>query len=124
MCPGGGQRPQRQPAEVDLLSVMESPVLEDAVPGGGGQNLCPFGGELSAPRDEVGMQVGLGAVGDTEPSGGRGAQVRGRVAFGIDDQRPAVAEVDDVGGVPQAFVDHGEDEVGRAHRGFVPATTM
>jgi hypothetical protein len=99
-------------------------VLEDAVPRRGGQDLCACGGELSAPRDEVGMQVSFGAVGDSERSARRGGQVRGGVAFGIDDQRPTVAEVDYVGRVPQPFVDDGDDEFRRAHRGFAPATMM
>jgi hypothetical protein len=48
VCPGGGQRPQGQPAEVDLLPIVESLVLEDALPGSGGQDLGAYGGELSA----------------------------------------------------------------------------
>src|SRR5262249_19028101 len=45
---------------------------------------------------------------DGEPARLGGGQVLARVAFRIDHQRPAVAEVYQVGGVPKTLVDQGK----------------
>ena len=104
--PRGGQHPQGEPAQVDLLAVLQ-PAMGEAEPAGSrGEDLGAVGGgQLPAAGQEVGMQVGLGRVGDLEPPPAGQLQVRGRVAGRVDDQRPPVAQLDHIGAVAEAFVD-------------------
>jgi hypothetical protein len=114
---GGGQRPQRQPAQVDLVAVAQALVREGPVPGGGGQHRgAVVVRELHGAGEEVGVQVGVGGEGHRQPvplgGGPQGPQVPARV----DGQRPAVAQVDEVGAVAQSLVDERNQViVGEAH---------
>ena len=62
------------------------------------------------------MQVSLGRVPNGEPACLGGGQVFSRVPFRVHHQRPAVAEVHQVRGVPQALVDQGKRDGGITHR--------
>jgi hypothetical protein len=68
---GGGQRPQGQAAEIDLVAVAEAPVAEGPPPGGGGENFrAVVVGELDGAGEEVGVQVGVGSERDGETTPG------------------------------------------------------
>ncbi|MCM4083149.1 hypothetical protein LXN57_36920 [Actinoplanes sp. TRM88002] len=72
MCPGGGQRAQGEPAEVDLGAVIEAGVVEGALPGGRRQNPgAVVVRELAGAGQEIGVQVGLGRVRDPQAVSGR-----------------------------------------------------
>jgi len=106
---GGGDRTQHQPAQVQLLLVVQALVGEPQLGGAGGEDAGALGGQFAAAGDEVGMQVGLHRKGDPQPPPPGKVQVRGRVADRVDRQRPPVAQVDQVGGVPEPLVDHRDD---------------
>ncbi len=95
---------QHEPAEVDLLAVLQRAVVEGQAAAGGREQPGAPGGELAATRHEVGVQVRL----DDEPCGQAPAvelaHDRPRVPGGVDDERAAVAQVDHVGGVAQPGV--------------------
>jgi hypothetical protein len=57
------------------------------------EHLGAVGGQLPAAGDEIGVQVGLGHVGDSESLRFGGCQVAAWVAFRINHQRPAAAEL-------------------------------
>ena len=125
--PRGGQHPEGEPAQVDLLAVLQAAMGEAEPARARGEDLGAVGGgQLPAAGQEVGMQVGLGGVGDLEPPPAGQLQVRGGIPGRIDDQRPPVAQLDHIGAVAQAFVD---DRVNGSHggllgwiRGQVPVT--
>jgi hypothetical protein len=110
--PGRCQGPQREPAQVHLVSVPEPAVAELQTADGGGDYLSAPGGQLAASGDEVGMQVRLSRVRDDQSPALRSGQVRCRVALGVNRQGPAVAEVEKIGGVAEALVNHGHGAVG------------
>jgi hypothetical protein len=81
----GGQRPQGESAEVDLLAVLQPLVGEAEAAGVGREDLGAVGrGQLAAAGQEVRMQVSLGRVGDLEPPPAGQLQVRGGVAGRVD----------------------------------------
>jgi hypothetical protein len=85
--------------------------------GAGGQDLSAVGGgQLAAAGQEVGVQVGLGGIGDPQPPPAGQLQVRGRIPGRIDHQGPSVAQLDHIGAVAQAFVD---DRVNGGHGGLL-----
>jgi hypothetical protein len=51
----GGHRPQRQPADIELLAAAHAAVGEFQVRSARGEQLRAAGGQLAAPRDEVGV---------------------------------------------------------------------
>ncbi len=75
------------------------------------RRLCP-GGELAAPGDEVGVNVGLGDVGDAEVERGGEGEILLDVAGGVDHERlPRLGTADEVSGlgelrVPDAVQQH------------------
>jgi hypothetical protein len=113
----GGQHPQGQPAQVDLLAVLQAAMGKAKPARPGREDLgAGRGGQFPAAGQEVGMQVGLGRVGDLEPPPPGRLQIGGGVAGRVDDQRPAVAQFDHIGAVAQAFVD---DRVDDGHGRFL-----
>jgi len=107
--PRGGERAQHQPAQVEFLLVVQA-LVGEAQPGGArGDDPGVAGGQLAAAGDEVGVQVGLDRVGESQPPLVGQVQVGGRVADRVDHQRPPVAEVDQVGAVAEPLVDHRDD---------------
>ena len=111
-------RGQDQSTEVDPVAVAQTLMLVPALTGCRGQHGCGLVvGEVAGAAEEVGVQVGVGDEPDPQPRtasrGPRRAQVAGR----IDHERAAVAQVDHVGAVAQALVDHRRQEaVGFSHR--------
>ena len=81
--------------------------------------------ELAAAGEEVGVQVGLDGERDRQPGPLGGGQVRSGVAGRVDDQGAAVAQVEQVGRVAEAFVDERDrPDAASGHAGLVAATTM
>ena len=104
--PGGGQRAQGEPTQIELLAVLQPPMGEAEPAGCGAQNLgAGGGGQLPAASQEVGVQVSLDGVGQPQPPPAGQLQVRGRVAGRVDHQRPPLAQLDHIGAVAEAFVD-------------------
>src|SRR5688500_3674977 len=66
--PGSAQGAQGQPAQVDLVAVAQPAVAVGALPGRRGKQLRAVGGQVDGAGDEVGVQVGVGGVGDGEPT--------------------------------------------------------
>jgi hypothetical protein len=111
--PRGGQHPQGEPAQVDLLAVLQAPVGEAEPAGARRQDLgTGDGGQLPAAGQEVGVQVGLGGEGDLEPPPSGQLQIGGGVAGRIHDQGPPVAQLDHIGAVPESLV---YDRMDRGH---------
>ena len=101
--PGVASVRRRQPAQVDLVAVAQPAVGELAVPRRAeASTVAPsVGGELDRAGEEVGVQVGVrGERHGQPPLVGGGAQ-RAQVAAGVDRERPAVAEVDQVAVLPR-----------------------
>jgi hypothetical protein len=112
---GRAQGTQPQSAEVELVAVTHSGVVELPAARGGSHDHCTVGGrELPRPGEEVGVQVGVRGVGDAKLAGGGGCVQGPLVAASVHRQGAAIAEVDQVGGVAEPFVDHG-DQVGFGH---------
>ena len=104
--PGGGQHPQGEPAQVDLLAVLQAAMGEAEPAGPRGEDLGAVGrGQLPAACQEVGVQVGLSRVGDLEPPPAGQLQVWGGVAGRVNHQGPPVAQLDHIGAVAETFVD-------------------
>jgi hypothetical protein len=74
---GGGQRPEHQPAQVDLLAVLQAAVAEAQPAGSGREDLGAGGGQFPAAGQEVGVQMGLhGPFVDNRVNGGHGRLLR------------------------------------------------
>src|SRR5205823_2861359 len=93
----------------DLLAVDETAVFEDEASGGRSEEFGPHRRELTSAGHEIGVQVRLGDEGDVETQPVRRREIRRGVADGIDDESPAVADVDEVRGVAESFVDEPVD---------------
>ena len=110
--PGSGQRPQSQPTEVDLVPVRQSPVRElPAARPRCEHGRALVGGQLNGAAQEVGVQVGVGGIGDLQAAARGLGPHRAQVAARIDGKGAAVREVHEIGRVAQALVDdrdHGE----------------
>jgi hypothetical protein len=66
--PRCGHRDQPQPAEVDLVAVVQPAVRELAPARGRGEHLrCVVMSQLGGPGQEVGVQVGVGGEPDPQP---------------------------------------------------------
>jgi len=98
--PGGGKRPQRQPAEVDLVAVRQAVVLEGAPSGGGGQDRgAGVPAELDGAGEEVGVQMRIRGERNRQAAPlGRPVQ-SAQVTACVDSQRAAVTEVEQIGAV-------------------------
>jgi hypothetical protein len=71
-------------------------------------------------RDEIGVGVRVGSERDRETSSRGGGPLDVRETAGIDHQRGAVTEIDEVGGVPDAVVDEPDNlRHGPLRHGFV-----
>ncbi len=104
--PRGGQRPQRQPAQVDLVGVAQATMVEPAPAGRRGQHHRTVGGgKLAGAGQEVGVQVRVGGERDGHTAPGGGGPQRPQVPRRVHRQGPAVAEVEQVGAVAQALID-------------------
>src|SRR5215831_14359545 len=75
------------------------------------------GGQLHGPGQEISVQVRVGRERHPQvPPGGRLAQGP-QVTRGVDGQRPPIAQVSQVGGVPQTLIDQRDQMVtGIAHQ--------
>ena len=102
-------RPEVQPADVELVAVAETAV-RPLHPGRlRGEHGRTEGGQLAAAGEEVGVQMRLDRVGDRHPRSFGGGQIRRGVSRRVDDQRAAVTEVEQVRRVAEPFVDEGDD---------------
>jgi hypothetical protein len=116
--PGGGQHPQGEPTQVDLLGVLQAAMGEAEPAGSRGEDPGAIGGgQLPAAGQEVGVQVGLGRVGDAQSTPPGQLQIRGRVAGRVNHQGPPVAQLHHIGAVAEALVD---DRVNGSHGGAPP----
>ena len=109
----GSDRAQGEPAEVDLLAVLEPAVRELPPTGSRGEHLGAVGGrELHGAGEEVGVEVGVGGVRDGQAPGLGGPAQRAEVAARVDGQGAAVAEVEEVRRVAEPGVrDDGEERI-------------
>ena len=73
------------------------------------EDRCTEGGQLAAARDEIGVEVRLHHERDSQVEAFRQLEVGCRVPTGINDQRSAIAERHQVGGVSEPLVDKGHD---------------
>lgn len=67
------------------------------------------GGQLAAARDEIRMKMRLHSKRNPQVEAFRQLEVGRRVPTGINDQRSAIAERHQVGGVSEPLVDKGHD---------------
>ena len=104
----GRQGPQREPGEVHLVAIAQPAVRELQAPGGGRDHLGAPRGQLAAAGHKIGMQVRLGRIRDDQAQALGGGQVGGRIALGVDHQRPAVTQVKKIRGVSEALVDQSD----------------
>jgi hypothetical protein len=103
---GCQQRTQAQPAEIDLVAVVEAGVGEFAVPRRGGQHLgSALRAELVCAGKEIGVQMGVGGERHRQAAPCRRGMHGTQVTADVDDQGTSIAEVDEIGGVAQSFVD-------------------
>jgi hypothetical protein len=84
---GGGQGPQRQAAQVDLVAVAQPSVGEGQLGRSRRQHPGPGASKLARPGDEVGVQVSLGNPGDPQTPPLGGGEVGQGIAFGVHQQR-------------------------------------
>ncbi|MGE3287743.1 MAG: hypothetical protein AB7J32_16850 [Pseudonocardia sp.] len=103
---GGGEGGEAQPAQVDLVPVLQPTVREGPPPGRGRQQdraelVC----ELAAAGQEVRVQVGVGRDADGEAVLAGEPEEGTQIPRGIDGERGAVTEVEQVAGVAQPLVD-------------------
>src|SRR6266508_5112403 len=80
---GGGQRPQPQAAQVELVAVAQAAMGEPEPGRGRREDGGAVGGQLAAAGDEVGVQVRLPAVGQPQAAAGGGVQVGAGGARGV-----------------------------------------
>ena len=73
------------------------------------ENGRPKASKLAAAGDEIGVEMGLEAVGQAKAVPLSGTGVRGDVAGRIDHKTSAVAESDEIGRVAESLVDEGDD---------------
>jgi len=107
-----GQRPQAQPAQVYLVAVGQRGMREGAAPRRGRQHgRALVRGQLHGPGQEIGVQVRVGGERDRQAPPGRGPAQGAHVTGGVDGQRPPVAQVGQVGRVPQALIDQRDQVV-------------
>ena len=112
--PGGGQRSQGKSTQIDVVAVGEAAVVEPAATGGRGEHhRALVVGQLHRPGEEVGVQMGVGDEPDPQPGPLRGCPHRAQVPRGIDDQRAAVAQVDEIAAVTQALVRQRRHRIGQ-----------
>ena len=108
--PGVASVRSRQAAEVNLVPVLESLVRELPLAGTRRQHCRAVGGgKLDRAAEEVRVQVGIGGVGDPQPSAFRSGAQRPQVSAGVDRECPPVVQVHQVGRVSQPFVHNGDD---------------
>src|SRR5207302_1734159 len=103
------QRAQRQPSEVEFLTIVETAVRERALALRRRQDLRTVCSKLPAAGEEVGMQMRVGCERDIQLMAPRGLNVWSRITRRIDDQRPAITEIDEVRAVAESLVDEGVD---------------
>ena len=113
--PRGAQGAQPQAAEIGLVSVAQSGVVEVAAAGGGCQHRRGVRRrELAGAGEEVGMEVGVGGERDPQPAGRECVAHRAQVTARVHRERAAVAEVDEIRRVAQALVHEGDELGGRS----------
>ncbi len=102
--PGRGQRPQRQPAQIDLLAAAQLLMTERQSGTSGGEQPRAEAGQLPAAGDVVGMHMSVGGEGDPQPVPGGQAEIGTGVAARVHRQGQAVGHLRQVGAVAQALV--------------------
>lgn len=123
---GSGQRPQRQPTEIDLGVIGQRLVRELQATRDRSHDRRATGGKLVAARHEVRMQVGLERVRDLLAAPIRLGQVGHGVTGRVQHEPTPVAQINKVRRVTQTLVDNGSDS-GTRHvhpLGFMPVENM
>src|SRR5438552_19142520 len=73
------------------------------------EDRCTEGGQLAAARDEIGVEMRLHHERGPQVEAFRHLEVGCGVPTGINDQRSAIAERHQVGGVSEPLIDKGHD---------------
>ena len=101
---GRGDGSEPQPPELDVHAVVERGVSVREAAGSRGKDRGPRCRELAAAGDEVGMKVRLEGMADRQATMLRKRSKGPDVPRWIDHECPSVANLHDVGGIPQALV--------------------
>src|ERR1700730_2881672 len=104
--PGRRDRPQREPAELDLISIADAAVRKLAAAQGRTEHRRPVSGEFPASRNEIGVQMRLGCVSNLEAEPLGHLRVERRVAGRVDHERASIAEGDEIRLMPKSLVDN------------------
>ncbi len=122
--PGRADGLQRQPTQIDLVPVAQSPMWELAPAGGRGQHRGAIGGgQMQGTGEEVGVQVGVRGERHRQTPTRGGLAHRPHVPRRIDHQSAAVAQVQQPSGVAQALVQH-PDQLLRRQRHRLTSTVF
>ena len=89
----GGEGPEPQAAEIDLVAVTEALVGQFQPPDGRSEHMGAEGGQFAAAGDEVGVEMGFDRVGEVESAAFGFGEIARWVARWVDDKRSAVAEI-------------------------------
>jgi hypothetical protein len=102
--PGRGDDLERQPTQLEFVTVTQRPVGVGELAAGRGQKLRAGTNEFATTGDEVGMQVGLHHEPWDESTPGELAQIGPRITLRVDDQRATITQIHHVGAVAQPLV--------------------
>jgi hypothetical protein len=106
---GSRQGSQRQTAEIDFFAVLE-PTMRVLQPSSRRrEDAGSLEGQLAAPRDEVGVEVGLRAEFERQPALLCSRQVGPRITARVEEKSPVIPQLDQVGVIAQALIGDGDD---------------
>ncbi len=108
-----GEPAEFEAAEVDLFAVGDASDRETVTGCARYEQRGAECAELTGAGDEVGVEVGLDREGDVETSAFGLRQVPARMAGRVDHERPARAQIDEIGRVAETIVDE-RDQLGVA----------
>ena len=103
--PGVASAAQREPSEIDLLAVGDACGPRSRGRPCGSEQRGADVRRARARRTRSPRGVGLGREGDVETSAFGLREIAAGMPGGVDDERPAVAEIDEVRGVAETVVD-------------------
>ena len=116
-------RPENEPvAQHNFFAVLDVAVRDFQTGAGRREERGTPGFEFGTARDVVGVRMRVGRPADHDALRLRDVELRGRQARRIDDERSAVAEIDEVARMTEALVDERRDPLGRPHADFVAET--